>query len=255
MKITSLLHASIATRQIETLVINDATHVNEKERQLLESYTQLRTNYVLQEGWPIHASGVDVDVYDVAAASTYVLAHVGQNTLAGLRLTPISSIYGSLSYSMWQYAIDREEFERRLQLHHRQVQELEAAGGRGMMWDITRLISIGSFSNLVSARQKIESRIAVLKVMSAAAAIAGQHKDSVWIFMCSQRLYDYFHRNHIPFHSLASGTITAGDQSVTHFCYLYPASIIEGLKDTNPMAYRIASKVKKHHDTQGIQAK
>lgn len=249
MKTTSIFHAIIASRQIKTLVIRDVSHINEEERKLLELYNQMRTNYVQQEGWPIDASGVDIDVYDVAVSSVYVIAYINSTVIAGMRLTPISSIYGSLSYSMWQHAIDRESFENRLQLHHVNISELEAAGSRGQLWDISRLISIGSFVGPMSRKRKIESRIGVLKTMAAAVAVAGSHTDSMWIFTISQKVYDFFRRNHVPFHSLASGTITAGDQSITHFCYLYPQGIIDGLKDANPAAYRVAHKERQYHYT------
>lgn len=246
MKLTHIGHSIRALRRVETLIIGPPHELNPHQRALLAQYGQMRTDYVMQEGWPIHASGIDVDTYDTAADSYYVMAHAGHAIVAGMRLTNVSSPWGSLSYSMWHRAIDRPKFNASLRKAATQMADIDRVASKGHLWDVTRLISASALGFETNARFRAESRIGVMMVMAAAVSITDE-PSSYWIFTASAKAYRFMERNHFSPHVLAKGMISATDKEETYFCYLNPHDVIRELERKNPLVHRIAKKTINTH--------
>ena len=102
MKLSTIGNLLDAVYKIKTTIVRPWLTATPHQLRLLEAFTQLRTDYVRQENWSLYKSGVDIDTYDVAAQSNYVVAYQNDAVYAGMRITKVSSLLGSLSYDMWQ---------------------------------------------------------------------------------------------------------------------------------------------------------
>lgn len=243
MKLNHIAPTARAALHVKTKIFQSGDAISPEDLQLLEAYNQLRTDYVLQEKWPIHASGVDLDTYDVAANSLYIIAHVKDRVVAGMRATKVSSLFGSLSYSMWQFAVDRELFDKQLESHSRILSSFVP----GEMWDITRLIAETSVVGQHDTQSKAYSRVGLLKVMSASVVGATHSNKSVWIFTTTLRMLKFMQKNHITVHVLASARISENDENDSVFCVVYPREIIAELRKLDPLTHRLATSVIKEH--------
>ena len=228
---------------VKTVVIRSGSEISPAEMKLLEAYNQLRTDYVLQEKWPIHASGIDIDTYDVAANSLYVIAYVKERVVAGMRATKVSSIFGSMSFGMWQFAVERESFDKQLEVHH----DLLASFKPGEMWDITRLIAETSVMGRHDTQAKAYSKVGLLKVMSASVASASSSPVSVWVFTTTQRMLRFMQKSNIKVHVLASAKISETDAAESVFCVVFPQEVFTELKRLDPVTHTIAARVINEH--------
>lgn len=204
--------------------------------QLLEAFTQLRTDYVLQENWPIHHSGVDFDEYDVRLDTEYVVASAGNQVVAGMRLTPVDSIEESMSYDMWNYAGDRESFLIQFRNSMNQIN----IGKNEQLWDITRLVTEANILATRSSKKKVESRAGLLKILAAAATIKKDNKDTVWVFTTTQKMRHFMDRNSFKVSVIASGVISETDGYESSLCLIRPHEVIAHIKRHKPVLYQIA---------------
>jgi N-acyl-L-homoserine lactone synthetase len=239
MKLSTIGNLLDAVYKIKTTIVRPWLATTPHQLRLLEAFTQLRTDYVRQENWPLHKSGVDIDTYDVAAQSHYVLAYQDDMVYAGMRITKVSSLLGSLSYDMWQYAIDKEKFEDLFI----QNKELHDAIDSSELWDVTRLIAATSVTGEHTQQQKAFSRIALFKIMSAGVAIAAPSEKSIWVFTISERMLRYLRRNDIEAHVIAHGKISEIDSGESYLCVIRPRHTFDMMKKTNPPVYLIAKQV------------
>jgi N-acyl-L-homoserine lactone synthetase len=204
--------------------------------QLLEAFTQLRTDYVLQENWPIHHSGVDFDEYDGHLDTQYVVASAGNQVVAGMRLTPVDNIESSMSFGMWNNADDKTSFQAQYQdsINKISIDEQE------QLWDITRLVTEANILATQSTKKKVESRAGLLKILAAAATIKHDHKGAVWVFTTTQKMRQFMERNSFKVTVIASGVISKSDGYESSLCIIRPHEVISHLKRHKPVLYQIA---------------
>lgn len=243
MKLAHIPPLAAAVIAVKTTVLRSGDDITSQDMRLLEAYNQLRTDYVVQESWPIHASGVDIDTYDVATSSTYVVAHVKDRVVAGLRATRVSSLFGSLSYSMWQFAIEREEFDSQLDEH---MDLLDSLKGKEI-WDITRLVAETSVLGNHSRLAKSYSKVGLLKAMAATVVAASNEQSTVWIFTTTDRMLRFMDKSNIKVHVLATAKISETDLAPTAFCLAYPRDIFSQLRKIDPITHSIAKQVIDYH--------
>jgi N-acyl-L-homoserine lactone synthetase len=211
--------------------------VGEKQNlQLMEGFTQLRTDYVLQESWPIHHSGIDYDEYDGRLDTQYVVASVGNQVVAGMRLTPIDTIESSMSYDMWNNAGDKENFLLQFNTSMSNINFSE----HEQLWDVTRLVTEANILATQSSKKKAESRAGLLKILAAAATISTDSKESVWVFTTTQKMRQFMDRNSFKVSVIASGTISESDGYESSLCIIRPHEVIAHLKRHKPVLYQIA---------------
>lgn len=209
-----------------------------KVSRLMESFTQLRTDYVLQQVWPMADGGVDHDYYDRTATTVYVVGSIRDRVVAGMRLTPVKNVTDSLSYSMWHYALCRQEFLDSLAVN------LPAAGisDHDSIWDVTRLITEANTIATSSPIVRAESRVGLLKIL-ARAAHETDAESPIWIFTTTDQLLRFMRRNHFDVTVLAEGRISSHDAANSYFCIVRPKEVIQKLKKNSPILYLIA-----HHN-------
>ncbi len=241
MKIAKIAHALRAAAEIKTLITSHPEALTPAQRGIFDQYGQLRTDYVLQEGWPIDASGVDIDVYDTAAESHYVIAYAGETAYAGLRLTNVTSLWGSLSYSMWSHAQERTQFDQMLSQKLSYIKHIEGVGKAGHLWDVTRLISAGALGMDSSQGFKARSRIGVISAMAAAVTITDDPM-ACWIFTVSASALRFMRRNGFAPHVLAHGKISEQDEEHAYFGYVNPHEVLKNVRRSSATTYRFAKR-------------
>lgn len=199
----------------------------------MQGFTQLRTDYVLQENWPVDASGVDVDEYDKNDSTRYIVAVAKGQVVAGLRLTPVTSIESSLSYRMWERAYDIDAKNALKNYAH-----TTSFQDGDQLWDVTRLVTEVNILATKNPRTKAESRAGLLKILAVAGSITNG-KTPVWHFTTTGAMYRFMQRN--KFHSkvVASGKISSDDEYDSYLCIARPGDIIRKLKKTKPLLYGI----------------
>lgn len=230
-----LLKASLDVKTIAIASHSDATS---QQIQLLEQYSQLRTDYVLQEKWPIHGSGIDLDIYDVASNNQYVIAYVKNRVVAGMRLTRVSSIVGSLSYSMWQFAEGREEFERQLAAQKESIHNVDPTN----LWDVTRLISEASIIGEHSPLIRAHSKVGIFKAMAKAIKVTAKNEQTTWVFTVAEKMLHFMQKNSIEVEILASGKISKDDPSNSYLCITRPVRVLNSIAKTKPMLYLVVRR-------------
>ncbi len=248
MKFATIAHTMRAAAEVKTLITSHPEALDTRQRDIFDQYGQLRTDYVLQEGWPIDASGVDIDVYDTAAESYYVIAHAGGTAYAGLRLTSITSLWGSLSYSMWSHAVERGQFDAMLSQKLSDIKHIETVGQSGHLWDVTRLISAGALGIDNSQLFKSRSRVGVISAMAAAVTITDDPL-SCWIFTVSAGALRFMRRNGFAPHVLAHGKISEEDVDHAYFGYVNPHEVLDQMRKSSATTYRFARRAmaQTHH--------
>lgn len=200
----------------------------------MQGFTQLRTDYVLQENWPIDASGIDVDEYDRTDSTRYVIATARGQVVAGLRLTPVSRIADSLSYRMWAHAYD---LEAKQALNEYVTHEVHSEDYK--LWDVTRLVTEANILATKNPRTRAESRAGLLKILAVAANLLDS-KTPVWIFTTTGAMYRFMQRNAFHCEVIASGKISMDDEYESYLCVAKPIDIIRKLKESKPVLYGIA---------------
>lgn len=230
-----LLKASL---DVKTVSITSHGNATEQQLLLLQQYNQLRTDYVLQEKWPIHASGIDLDIYDVASHNHYVIGHVKNRVVAGMRLTRVSSIVGSLSYSMWQFAEEREEFEARLALKHDYISRLDSSN----LWDVTRLVSEASIIGEHSRLTRAHSKVGLFKVMAQGIKVVAKNEKPIWVFTVAEKMLHFMQRNDINVEILAHARISQEDVGESYFCIVRPLEVLELIAKKRPMLYLVVRR-------------
>lgn len=206
---------------------------------LLESYTQLRTDYVLQENWPIHEGGIDFDEYDIRRDTIFVVAANRDNrVVAGMRLTPVSSLQGSLSYDMWRQSANFDDFSAQYHL----AAQANPLMPHDYVWDVTRLVTEANILSSQDMQTKIESRIGLLKILARAAHIFPKGSNPVWVFTTTDKMARFMHRNEFRVTLFASGKISHTDEGISHFCIIRPQEVIAHLKKKKKIYYRIAER-------------
>src|SRR5690348_11780364 len=93
-----------------TAVSKPSKRALRKPGTLAGDYIAMRTTYGKMNHWPLDETGVDIDAYDLEAASVYFLAVekklFGRKHLnAGLRLTQVKDFNDTLSLAMWDQAV------------------------------------------------------------------------------------------------------------------------------------------------------
>lgn len=233
-----LLKASLDVKTISISSHGDAT---DQQLLLLQQYNQLRTEYVLQEKWPIHASGIDLDIYDVASHNHYVIAYVKNRVVAGMRLTRVSSVVGSLSYSMWQFAEEREKFEAQLAERHEYIKNLPTSN----LWDVTRLVSESSILGEHSKLTRAHSKVGLFKAMAQGINVVSKNDEAIWMFTIAEKMLHFMQRNDIRVDVLAQARISTQDAGESYFCVVKPQEVLEVIAKKRPMLYLVVRSITK----------
>jgi|GEM_PF-4768907 len=227
-----------AYREVDVYYFRSQDAVSEYSIQLLESYNQLRTDYVLQKDWPMHESGIDMDVYDRFVKNYYVIADHKNIAVAGLRATPVLSIEQSLSYTMWQNAIEYKSFRQQMN-DYRKTQTDE----KYHMWDITRLITRTSVEHVDDPYLRTASRIGMFKVFAATVSVTDSStKPSIWYFTLTKEMYIFMHKINVEPFVIAKGKISHSDAAESYLCSLVPSQILSTLRGKNKTIYAIAKR-------------
>lgn len=211
-------------------------NISAQELNLLESYSQLRTAYVLQEKWPLHHGGVDYDEYDAGIDSCYIVASEGQQVVAGMRLTRVNNINESLSYAMWQNAIDYDKFHQTVD---GDIVLRDKLAGR-QVWDVTRLITEASVLTLNTPRSRVYSRIGLFKIMARGVDVVSDEQDPVWVFTTTKKLVTFLQKMKFETGVIFQGRISASDSDDSYLCMVYPRQIMEQVHRTNKTLSLIA---------------
>ncbi|WP_326835403.1 hypothetical protein VSH64_10810 [Amycolatopsis rhabdoformis] len=117
----------------------------------------LRAAYGAAHRWPLDAHGSDLDRYDEDLRSTYILARDRSGSLlAGQRATALrTTVAETLSMSMWQHAVERESVAAQLARQYFRVREIDELAERGLVWDLTRMLTTQSVDPRATERKDL----------------------------------------------------------------------------------------------------
>ncbi len=214
--------------------IQSSSALTKEQNTLLQEYSQLRTDYVLQEGWPIHDGGIDIDELDQDMTTHYVIAHTNR-VIAGMRMTRTPSIQQSLSYRMWDNAVDRAEFEEAC----RASKEVIDTVNKNEIWDITRLITESNILALKQPRSRALSRVGLFKILARGLSVSDTN-DAWWVFTTTERMMKFMKKNGFDVTVVATLKISETDESLSSLCLVQPSAVAHSLKKKAPWLYMIA---------------
>lgn len=245
--LTDAYYYSAALRDVKVHIVHPGDVGDDFTHKLLSDYTQLRTDYVLQEKWPIDASGVDIDTYDSAAPTYYVIAYSDstKNVLAGLRLTRVSNLLGSLSYDMWKNAFQKEQFLIDMYKARETLAVLDKAGGQGELWDVTRLITRIAVDGKYDRKEKVASKIAIVRLLGGALKVTGAN--AWWLFTVGEKLRKFMERNHLVAQDLSKAHISEHDREPAFFSVAHANHALDHLRLNNRPAHNLVVKSKVTH--------
>lgn len=223
--------------RIRVLSMTSNSIITNRELYFLEQYSALRTEFANHYQWPIPHSGVDVDDYDSHTESTYIIAHLKNNVLAGVRFTKIPSVKDSLSLSMWQNAVDTLAIED-IELKCKQILQ----GKNVELWDVTRLMTYNGLKSERTKKERMLARCGVLKVLIEGYHVAGGQNHS-WIFTVDSRMMKFLKKQDFPVHVLASGKISSVDTDVNYLCIIEPGIAMAAMKENMTVFHQVVLSV------------
>ncbi len=208
--------------------------LSSQQAKLLEEYSQLRTDYVLQEGWPIDDGGIDRDSFDQDPTTHYIVAYTNR-VVAGMRMTNVASIEESLSYHMWDNAVDKISFKDSLKNSKSLLNKVNS----GEIWDITRLVTESNILALKQPRSRALSRVGLFKILARGLSISTAD-DAWWVFTTTERMMGFMQKNGFDVTVIATLKISSTDDSLSSLCIVQPAVVARSLKKKSPWLHRIA---------------
>lgn len=185
----------------------------------------LRTQFVRMLNWlpsELLEKTRDVDRYDNTPATSHFAKRGEDDTLlACMRLTPVDSIVGSLSYEM---LAENPEFQQAVAAHQSSVAD-------GKLWDLTRLCF--SLDKNVD-RAEVEDAMIELFGMGHYVSTCDENSDREvqWIFTTTPWMVRFFDNHGIAYERLGEGllTNTDGSQHTTLFCRVDVRSAVAALE-------------------------
>lgn len=240
------VHYSSAFRGIRVCVMDHRSD-SAQAQDFLRQYTQLRTDYVLQESWPIDTSGVDVDVYDTAVDSKYIIAfdEKSQQVIAGARVTQVSSVAGSLSHDMWAMAYEKDKFLQGIIEYKGLMDCVDSAAKEQRLWDVTRLITQTAVIGSYTKKQRIASRIGIVKTLAGITHVTGE--DAWWIYTVGDKMFKFMERNQLHAYAIATGHIAVDDSEQARFCLSHAGEALNHLKQNNQTIHKAIMHAKENH--------
>jgi len=200
-----------------------------------------RTEYAFAMKWPIYNPDIDLDHYDSNHHTRYLVAAIpGKKHVtveASMRLTRVERLDQSLSFFMWDQALVREQFERQLAKHAKEVQMLNLAGKHGELWDLTRLMTATALAHKKTWRARTKTHISMLMIFGAGVSHTG--RNAMWVFTCNRSMKRFMDRAGIEHKVLAHGKISKADHSVSFLCYSHVHESFEKLYVRNPFFFKV----------------
>lgn len=233
LKILRLIRAFF---KVSSQVVVNSEGLSTREVSLMQSYTQLRTDYVLQEGWPMHDGGIDVDEVDKQPSTRYIIATVHGRVVAGMRMAPVRSVEEALSYGMWDNAIERNQFDADVERYKYVIEQ----ANNGEIWDITRLITEANILSVKHVVDRADSRIGLFKAMARGLSVSGVDTSVYWIFTTTEKMMRFMVRHGFEVTPITTARISHVDPGRSSLCIVRPQQVVKALKRQSPLLYMIA---------------
>ena len=235
----------IADKISITAVSKPSKRALHKPGSLAGDYIAMRTAYGKMHHWPLDEAGVDIDSYDLEAASVYFLAvekkGFGRKQLnAGLRLTQVRDFDDTLSLAMWDQAVDKRKMATNLIKHKQDIAILKKAAKKGNLWDMTRLVTAMSLLAERSPKTKRATYVALLLALGAAMKHTGP--DAFWIFTTNRETKRFLDRLDIQYAMLAEGRIGYSDTGESYFGWTSAPAAYEQLKHGQPIVAHLVER-------------
>ncbi len=235
--IVKLFTLASAARSVKTIVIASKSTLTDSHLHLLTGYNQLRTDYVIQEGWPISKDMIDQDVYDHEIDSMYIIAYQRDYVLAGMRVTRVQSLEESLSYGMWQGVVEKDSFDSQIVSAQNRINQLHDYE----IWDLTRLVTDVSILGDYTLRKRVTSRMGLYKVMGSAMKVASGGEKTAWIFTTTLQMISFLDRLGVPYYVLCRAKISETDKAESVLSIIYPHQALETIKARNRFLHKIVN--------------
>lgn len=208
--------------RLEVISNKPVGSLSSSENERLDEWLELRTAYVLKEGWLtpedlVHQNGsvVDKDKYDGSGPITYntLMTNSEGDLLTGARFTLPESPEELLSRDMFERSPEtQEEIDRAL----RDI-DAETLVKEGRLWDMTRL-TVNPEANVKDQLQ------GMMRIFGAGVPLTESEKGpSSWIFTTTSNVLKLLGRNGIgPINVIASTDLEnhAGQTEETMICML-----------------------------------
>ncbi|OBI05496.1 hypothetical protein A5715_02595 [Mycolicibacter heraklionensis] len=192
---------------------------------LLNALLPFRADFISRMGWLPENQAGDVDRYDDLPTTIHLaIKEFGTTTIiAGLRLTPATSVEESLSWSMFAHNSKMVAAARRYQDAEGSylLTALNEVGERGMLWDLTRLVNRldGDPAQVVAAMMEL------FGVGHGIIRSRYQEADRVrvrWIFTATELIVASLRRLGVEVTILTDGHINDKDVMKSYFCMVDP---------------------------------
>jgi hypothetical protein len=245
----NFLHSWMAERIADkisvTAVSKPSKRALRKGGSLAGDYIAMRTAYGKLHHWPLDATGVDIDTYDLGAPSIYFLAvekrGFGRKQLnAGLRLTQVRDFNTTLSLAMWTQAVDKRKMAADLIRHKQDIAILKKAAKKGNLWDMTRLVSAMALQAERSPQTKRATYVALLLLLGAAMKHTGP--DAFWLFTTNRETKRFLDRLGIQYALLAEGRIGYSDAGESYLGWTSAPAAYEQLKHGQPIVAHLVQR-------------
>lgn len=195
----------------------------EAEADLLMRLHELRLDFVKGMGW-IPDAADDWDAYDGDHGTHYFIvedALHSETVTAGMRMTPVDSVEGSLSWSMLNEEMAAAARAKVGTHGESLITHLDEAAKSGNLWDLTRLV------NPLDGSVDIETIKDNLLMMFGAAfakttELNADPREVQWIFTTTRDMKVALDRLGIRSVPLTKGRISAHDNLDSYFCAANP---------------------------------
>jgi len=236
----ALYHADEATRSELSdapagargiFAINPAEPATRTTEAITKNFLAARLAYVKEKGWVPESRQDDSDDYDGHPATLTLIKAGPQpeggeapSIVAGLRLTRVGSLQGSLTWTMLnQHPEVQEEI---LRSNPTLVEEFNAKGKDFSLWDLTRAVS-------GEGAEGMKTVYAFLQIFGAAMAETGYAvgKRPRWFFFTTEEFSGFLNTAGIKHEIVYSGLVSEGDTKKSLLCYIDPLTRYQEIHD------------------------
>jgi hypothetical protein len=243
-KIAQFLHSLKVVGDLR--VLNFAAPFKSRDELAVKSfheYVTQRTHYARKNDWPVNNVHFDLDHYDENKNTRYVLvikkkSNPRVHVNSGMRLTRVNTMQDSLSYSMWDYAIEKEQFLRELELNSHLVDEINDAAAKNELWDLTRLMTHTALLDKKTWRDRSHTLAGLLVLLGSGVGYCG--KNAYWFFTCDSKFKRFLDRLGLDHTVIAHGKISESDKGDNYLCYSKIQPAFEKLYKEKPLIFFVA---------------
>ena len=242
--IVRFFHALKVVRGIE--ILNMPAPFKSRDKVAVHAYNEYitqRTHYARKNDWPVNNVHFDLDDYDSISDTRYLLVikkikNPGVKVLTGMRLTKVPKIQESLSFAMWDHAVEKEQFLRQINHHKSDIDLINRSGKHHDLWDLTRLMTHTGLLDKKTWRDRSSTAAALLALLGAGVGFCS--KEAYWIFTCDYKIKRFLDRLGLDHTVLAHGKISKSDKGDNYLCYSKVRPSFDKLYKEKPFIFVVA---------------